>query len=159
MHYVCLHFVHQELARRSEQRHVSLQGGSDLLINDLANQINNPTSVDRVCYRVAARRPSPLSFSGAVHSPPPRPILWKTWFIFGSRQSSIRSLLMARLAFPRPRRSDTRSGTQMPKKSTSSSSKGLTRARRARSRRKTRLPRGVTSEWQLEGLMIPSRES
>lgn len=30
---------------------------------------------------------------------------------------------------------------------------------RAGSRRKTRLPRGVTLEWQLEGLMIPSRES
>jgi len=34
-----------------------LQGGSALLINDPANQINNPTSVDRLCYRVAARRP------------------------------------------------------------------------------------------------------
>jgi len=37
-----------------------LQGGSALLINDPANQINNPTSVDRLCYRVAARRPYDL---------------------------------------------------------------------------------------------------
>lgn len=49
----------------------SHQGGSDLLINDPANQINNSTSVDRVCYRVVARRPSPLSFSGVAFSSAP----------------------------------------------------------------------------------------
>lgn len=125
-----------------------------------------------MCYRVAARRPVP-SFSGAV-CPPFSPLslsspwtLKKTWFIFGPRQSSsIRSFLTARLAFPRPE-SNARSGA-MPKKSSSSCSRGLRKVRserdegkgrRAESRRKTRLLCGVTLEWQLEGLMIPSRES
>lgn len=131
--YVCLHF--EDPRRRSDG--VSLQSGLDLLINDPANQINNPTSVDRVCvYRVTARRPVP-SFSGTIPAFQcfsPRPPLWtqkKTWFIFGPRQSSsIRSFLTVRLTFPRPK-SNARSGAML-KKSSSLSSSGLKKLRSER---------------------------
>lgn len=160
---------------------VSPQGGLDLLINDPANQINNPTSVDRVCVPSRGQTPIPFFFRyGSCPQFPPPPVLppplWtlkKTWFIFGPRQSSsIRPFLTARLTFPRPK-SSARSGAILKKSSSLSSSalkklrgeneargeQGRGERRRAESRRKTHLPCGVTLEWQLEGLMIPSRES
>lgn len=146
----------------------SLLGGSDL-INDHANQINNPTSVDRVCYRVVARRPLLLSFSGTASVCRIHTHIYTLSVAIPRKSYGLSSAFQQLSSLSILHDSTSCSHTHGRRRNARN-----TRWRKARGKerdwRDERIRRGperktpvalydITPERQLEGLMIPTRRS